>query len=399
MKNDNKSIEELKEILLELLESTYMETLASISEETLKDMWEHFILLVEDSETEEELTEKLDAYIKVMQAVDYVKNLDDDGKKNFKIRSYINQVIEEDEEYTNTFDTEEVIDTLVVKYQNIMKNKELDENKLLSEIYSYLNDESLMKTKSLNRMAIEYSKEISSSYDFELEDVLDNFKEIFFEYKEDAIYDYIDKSDTLTVKDITEDFFYENKLSDIYMETYIGYVCKNRLEDIVKQKQILESNVEDVSTLTKEELSEILFERLYSVHLETVAKMGSESLDDKVKEDFETIVDECTDEEGLVERLDSYIEEISSIHTLENLDDEGKFYLKVLEYIHYIIENRYSDIFTTEEEVNLIVDGFLEVLKDKKLSNTDSDDDGLNRELVDAIMSYLEEKSESIDLK
>ena len=248
-------------------------------------------------------------------------------------------------------------------------------------------------------MAIEYSKEISSSYDFELEDVLDNFKEIFFEYKEDAIYDYIDKSDTLTVKDITEDFFYENKLSDIYMETYIGYVCKNRLEDIVKQKQILESNVEDVSTLTKEELSEILFERLYSVHLETVAKMGSESLDDKVKEDFETIVDECTDEEGLVERLDSYIEEISSIHTLENLDDEGKFYLKVLEYIHYIIENRYSDIFTTEEEVNLIVDGFLEVLKDKKLSNTDSDDDGLNRELVDAIMSYLEEKSESIDLK
>ena len=149
MKNDNKSIEELKEILLELLESTYMETLASISEETLKDMWEHFILLVEDSETEEELTEKLDAYIKVMQAVDYVKNLDDDGKKNFKIRSYINQVIEEDEEYTNTFDTEEVIDTLVVKYQNIMKNKELDENKLLSEIYSYLNDESLMKTKSL----------------------------------------------------------------------------------------------------------------------------------------------------------------------------------------------------------------------------------------------------------
>ena len=158
MKNDNKSIEELKEILLELLESTYMETLASISEETLKDMWEHFILLVEDSETEEELTEKLDAYIKVMQAVDYVKNLDDDGKKNFKIRSYINQVIEEDEEYTNTFDTEEVIDTLVVKYQNIMKNKELDENKLLSEIYSYLNDESLMKTKSLNRMAIEYSR-------------------------------------------------------------------------------------------------------------------------------------------------------------------------------------------------------------------------------------------------
>ena len=397
MKNDNTSSEKLKEILVELLESTYMETLASISEETLKDMWEHFILLAEDSKNEEELTEKLDAYIEVMQAVDYVKNLDDDGKKNFKIRSYINQVIEEDEEYTNTFDTEEVIDTLVVKYQNIMKNKELDENELLGEIYSYLNAESLMKTKSLNRIEIEYSKEISSLYDFELEDVLDNFEEIFFECKEDAIYDYIDRSDTLTIKDITEDFFYENKLSDIYMETYVGYVCKNRLEDIVKQKQIGKSTVEDVSTLTKEELSEILFERLYGVHLETVAKMGSESLDDKMKEDLETIIDECKDEEALIERLDSYIEEISSIHTLENLDDDGKLYLKALEYIHYIIENHYSDIFTTEEEIKLVVDGFSEILKDKKISNTDTDDDGLNTELVDAIMSYLEEKSELTD--
>ena len=125
---------------------------------------------------------------------------------------------------------------VVIEYQDIVKNKNIHESVLVGNIYKYLVDEFLMKTKLVTRIEIEISKDIANDYDFKLEDVLDNLKEIYFEYKEEAIHDYITKSDTLTLKDITEDFFYNNKLWDIYTETYLGYVCIDRLKDIVSNK-------------------------------------------------------------------------------------------------------------------------------------------------------------------
>ena len=140
------------------------------------------------------------------------------------------------------------------------------------------------------------------------------------------------------------------------------------------------------NTRTKEELTALLFGRLYEVHLMTVVEMGSEKLDE-MKEHFERIIDESTTGTDLFERLDFYIEGVSALHTLNNLDDNGKFYLKILEYMNYIIDSNFCDVFTTDE-VESIIDEFTATIED--ISITDE-------ELVDQIMSYLFEKSESIN--
>lgn len=135
------------------------------------------------------------------------------------------------------------------------------------------------------------------------------------------------------------------------------------------------------NTLSKEELSALLFGRLYEVHLMTVVEMGTEKLDE-MKEDFETIIDESTTGTDLFERLDFYIEGVSALHTLDNLDDKGKFYLKILEYTHYIIDYHFSDEFTTDE-VETIIDEFATTIEDISIAD---------EELVDEIMSFLSEK-------
>ena len=140
------------------------------------------------------------------------------------------------------------------------------------------------------------------------------------------------------------------------------------------------------NTRTKEELTALLFGRLYEVHLMTVVEMGSEKLDE-MKEHFERIIDESTTGTDLFERLDFYIEGVSALHTLNNLDDNGKFYLKILEYMNYIIDSNFCDVFTTDE-VESIIDEFTATIED--ISITDE-------ELVDQIMSYLFEKSESLN--
>lgn len=145
--------------------------------------------------------------------------------------------------------------------------------------------------------------------------------------------------------------------------------------------------MKDINKPTEEVLSAVLFGRLYQEHLATVVKMGTEKLDDSMKEDFEKIIDECTGIEDLIERLDAYIEGVSALHTLNNLDDNGKFYLKILEYMNYIIDSNFCDVFTTDE-VESIIDEFTATIED--ISITDE-------ELVDQIMSYLFEKSESIN--
>lgn len=138
------------------------------------------------------------------------------------------------------------------------------------------------------------------------------------------------------------------------------------------------------NTLSKEELSALLFGRLYEVHLMTVVKMGTEKLDE-MKEDLEKILEESTTGAELFEKLDAYVLEVSSLHTLQNLDDKGKFYLKILDFTHYIIDSRFNEVFTAEEEIELIIDEFAVSMTDMSLSD---------EELIDEIMSYLFEKIE-----
>ncbi len=144
--------------------------------------------------------------------------------------------------------------------------------------------------------------------------------------------------------------------------------------------------MKDLTKYTKEELSALLFGRLYEVHLMTVVEMGSEKLDE-MKEHFEKIIDEATSGTDLFERLDSYIEEVSALHTLDNLDDNGKFYLKILEFAHYIVDSHFSDIFIADE-VESIIDEFATTMTGVNITD---------EELVDEIMSFLFEKSESVN--
>jgi len=118
----------------------------------------------------------------------------------------------------------------------------------------------------------------------------------------------------------------------------------------------------------------------------TVVELGSEKLDE-MKEHFEKIIDEATSGTDLFERLDSYIEEVSALHTLDNLDENGKFYLKILEYMNYIIDSHFSDVFTADK-VESIIDEFATTMTGVNITD---------EELVDEIMSFLFEKSESVN--
>lgn len=139
--------------------------------------------------------------------------------------------------------------------------------------------------------------------------------------------------------------------------------------------------MKDLTKYTEEELSALLFGRLYEVHLQTIVEMGSEKLDE-MKEHFERIIEEATSGTDLFEKLDAYVLEVSSLHTLNNLDENGKFYLKILEFAYYLVDSHFSDVFTTEE-VELIIDEFAATMEDISISN---------KELVNKIMSYLFEK-------
>ena len=138
------------------------------------------------------------------------------------------------------------------------------------------------------------------------------------------------------------------------------------------------------NTLTKEELSALLFGRLYEVHIKIIVEMGTEKLDE-MEEDFKIIVEESTTGTELFEKLDSYIEGVSSMHTLNNLDEKGKFYLKILEYMHFIIDTNFNDIFTPDK-VESIIDEFASTIEN--INFTDG-------ELVDEIIYFISEKSAS----
>ena len=145
--------------------------------------------------------------------------------------------------------------------------------------------------------------------------------------------------------------------------------------------------MKDLTKYTKEELSALLFGRLYEVHLMTVVEMGSDKLDE-MKEHFEKIIDEATSGADLFEKLDFYIEGVSALHTLDNLDENGKFYLKILEFTHHIIDSHFSYVFTTEEEVESIIDEFAATITDINLTD---------EKLIDEIMSFLFEKCEALN--
>ena len=81
MEDLNNSTEELYPILVDRVQAMHMEALASLNEELLADVWHHFDLLIEDSKNAEDLIDKLDAYVEVMQALNFLKNLEKDRKK------------------------------------------------------------------------------------------------------------------------------------------------------------------------------------------------------------------------------------------------------------------------------------------------------------------------------
>ena len=81
MEDLNNSTEKLYEILVDRVQAVHMEALASLNEELLADVWHHFDLLIEDSKNAEDLIDKLDAYVEVMQALNFLKNLEKDRKK------------------------------------------------------------------------------------------------------------------------------------------------------------------------------------------------------------------------------------------------------------------------------------------------------------------------------
>jgi len=222
MTNLNKpTVEVLSAVIFGRLYNKWLSTVGDTYKGSFDSgMQEAFERIINECTGVEDLIEKLDSY---MESIPIFSEFDCMCIK----------------EYPDDFDNEDIekdIDILVIEYQDIVKNKNIHESVLVGNIYKYLVDEFLMKTKLVTRIEIEISKDIANDYDFKLEDVLDNLKEIYFEYKEEAIHDYITKSDTLTLKDITEDFFYNNKLWDIYTETYLGYVCIDRLKDIVSNK-------------------------------------------------------------------------------------------------------------------------------------------------------------------
>ena len=136
------------------------------------------------------------------------------------------------------------------------------------------------------------------------------------------------------------------------------------------------------NTLTKDELSALLFGRLYEVHIKTIVEMGTEKLDE-MEEDFKIIIEESTTGTELFEKLDFYIEGVVAMHTLNNLDENGKFCLKILEYMHFIVDTHFNDVFT-EDKVESIIDEFVSTIEDVNLT------DG---ELVDEIIYFLSEKS------
>ena len=85
-------------------------------------------------------------------------------------------------------------------------------------------------------------------------------------------------------------------------------------------------------TPSKEELGEILLDRLYFEHMEALASISREALDN-MESGFKTIIDESITEKGLIKRVDEYVEFIVGREIHNNLNDNEKYGLKIVEYM------------------------------------------------------------------
>ena len=140
-------------------------------------------------------------------------------------------------------------------------------------------------------------------------------------------------------------------------------------------------------TPTKDELGEILLDRLYFEHMEALASISSEALNN-MEDGFKTIIEESITEKGLIERVDKFVEFVVGHESYKNLDEEGLYKLKIIEYMGEIIEAHFSDVFDVEEEITPILNAFENFTIDSSLTD---------EELVDKIIDYLSEKSEALN--
>lgn len=140
-------------------------------------------------------------------------------------------------------------------------------------------------------------------------------------------------------------------------------------------------------TPSKEKLGEILLDRLYFEHMEALASISREALDN-MESGFKTIIDESITEKGLIKRVDEYVEFIVGREIHNNLNDNEKYGLKIVEYMGEIIEAYFSDVFNVDEEIDPILNAFENIIQSRALDD---------EELVKKIMNYLLEKSESIN--
>lgn len=145
--------------------------------------------------------------------------------------------------------------------------------------------------------------------------------------------------------------------------------------------------MKNLNTPTNKELAEILLDRLHSVHMKALGSIGDEAMDNML-EGFKTIVEESVTEKGLIKRLDNFVEFVVGHESYKNLDEDGRYKLKIVEYMGEIIEAHFSDVFDVEEEISPILNVFKNITIDSGLTD---------EELVDKIVNYLSEKSESLN--
>ena len=144
------SNDELAEALFNRIDELHLETVANMTDGRIDAMEEDFKRFVSQSSTIDELYEKLDFYIEEMSVLDFLENLDEDGKKNFKILAYIHQIVDANEEFSSCFDTQEIVDSLVLEYREKMKDKDIpEEEKFVGDLYRFLTVKSVFKIKKV----------------------------------------------------------------------------------------------------------------------------------------------------------------------------------------------------------------------------------------------------------
>ncbi len=110
-------------------------------------------------------------------------------------------------------------------------------------------------------------------------------------------------------------------------------------------------------TPSKEELGEILLDRLYFEHMEGLASISREALDN-MEDGFKKIIEESITEQGLIKKVDNFVEFVVGRESYMKLNEEERYKLKIVEFISEIIEAHFSDVLDVDKEIPHILNAF-----------------------------------------